>query len=81
MKCFVLRHIKDTVNDLQGVVSSEQSGNHVVLPADDAVELAEGRQSGGPHPHDEVLVDEAVVQLVGVQLVDGPAPVYGLRCS
>ena len=55
--------------------------DHVLLPVDDTVELAEGGQSGGPHPHDEVLVDEAVVQLVGVQLVDGPAPVHRLRCS
>lgn len=71
--------MKDTVDDLQGVVPSEQSGNHAVLLGDDAVEFAEGGQSGGPHPHDEVLVDEAVVLRVSVQLVHRPAPVHRLR--
>lgn len=58
----MLDHIKDTVDDLQGVVSSGQSWDHVVLSrGDDAVEFAEGRQGGGSHPHDKVLVDEAAV--------------------
>lgn len=72
--------MKDTVDDLQSVVSSGQGRNHVVLLLDDAVEFAEGRQGGGSHPHDEVLVNEAVVLWVRVQLVDWPAPVHRLRC-
>ena len=52
---------KDTVDDLQRVVPALQRGNHFALLVDDAVEFAEGRQGGGSHPHDEVLVDEAVV--------------------
>lgn len=71
--------MKDTVDHLQGVVPSRQRRHHLAALADDAVELAEGGQGGGPHPHDEVLVDEAVVALIRVQLIDGPAPVQRLR--
>lgn len=45
---------------------------------DDAVQLAEGRQGGGSHPDNEILVDEAVVLWVGVQLVNRPAPIHRL---
>lgn len=72
-------HWQDTVDDLQRVVAPGQRGHHVAGPVDDAVELPEGGQGRRAHPHDEVLVDEAVV--VGgrrVQLVDGPAPVERL---
>ena len=55
-------HVKDTVDDLQSVVSAGESWNHVVVVlTDDAVEFAEGRQGGGSHPDDEILVDEAGV--------------------
>lgn len=73
--------MKDTVDDLQSVVSMRQRWNHVARLIDDAVEFAEGRQGGGSHPHDEVLVDKAVVLHSNVQLVDGPAPVQRLRCA
>lgn len=68
--------VKDTVDDLQRVVPGQQRRNHVTRLVDDAVEFAEGRQGGGSHPHDEVLVDEAVVVRSAVQLIDGPAPVH-----
>lgn len=70
--------VKDTVGDLQRVVPAQQRRNPVTRLADDAVEFAEGRQGGGSHPHDEVLVDEAVVAVVqsAVQFIDGPAPVH-----
>lgn len=71
--------MKDTVDDLQRVVSVLQRRNHFARLVDDAVEFAEGRQGGGSHPHDEVLVDEAVVLGSSVQLVNGPAPVDRLR--
>lgn len=75
-------HVKDTVDHLQGVVSPGHGWHHAVAwRLDDAVEFAEGRQGGGPHPHDEVLVDEAVIIRSGVQLVDGSAPVQRLRCT
>lgn len=68
--------MKDTVDHLQGVVSTLQRRNHVVLFADDAIEFTEGRQSGRAHPHDEILIDETVVVRVTVHLVDGSAPVH-----
>lgn len=74
-------HVKDTVDDLQSVVSTWQRWNQVARLIDDAVELAEGRQGSGSHPHDEVLIDKAVVVRSGVQLVDGPAPVQRLHCA
>lgn len=74
-------HVKDTVDDLQGVVSAWQRWNRVARLIDDAVEFAEGRQGSGSHPHDEVLIDKAVVVHSGVQFVDGPAPVQRLRCA
>lgn len=73
--------MEDTVDHFQSVVPTGQSRNRAVLPVDDAVQFAERRQSGSSHPHDEVLVDEAVVLWVGVQLVHRPAPVHWLRCS
>jgi len=74
-------HFKDTVNHFQAVVPSWQSGHHIVPLLDDAIEFAERRQGGSSHPHDEVLVDEAVVLRVGIQLKHGPVPVHRLRCS
>lgn len=68
--------MKDTVHDLQRVVPTRQRRNHVTRLVDDAVEFAEGWQGGGSHPHDEVLVDEAVVVQSAVQFIDGPAPVH-----
>lgn len=68
--------VKDTVDDLQSVVPTRQRRNRVTRLVDDAVEFAEGRQGGGSHPHDEVLVDEAVVVRSAVQFIDGPAPVH-----
>lgn len=70
---------QDTVHHLQGVVAARQRGMHVAPPLDDPVQLPERGQGGGPHPHDEILVDESVVVRVGVQLEHGPAPVHRLR--
>lgn len=72
---------QDTVDDLQRVVAPGQRGHHVAAPVDDAVELPEGGQGRRAHPHDEVLVDEAVVVGRRVQVVDGPAPVERLGRS
>lgn len=43
---------------------------------DDAVQLAEGGQGSCPHPHNEILIDEAIVVRVWrVQLIDRLPPV------
>ena len=47
---------------------------------DAPVEFAERGERGRPHPDDQVLVQVSVVGGVGgVELVDGPLPVAGLR--
>ncbi len=71
---------KDTVGDFQAVVASGKSGCHVVLLLNDAVELSEGGESSCAHPHDEILIYEAVVFWVNVQLINRLAPVDRLRC-
>lgn len=72
---------KDTVADADAVVASrkavaEQLAAAAVQYPVELLEVGEGRL---PHPHDEVVVDEAVVvRLVRVQLVHGPPPVRRL---
>ena len=72
---------KDTVADGDGVVSLGQpvleDGPFVLHTA---VKLAEGRESRGPHPHDQVLVLVPVIVLTGVwiQLVHWTRPVQRL---
>lgn len=66
------------VIDVEAVGSTGQASGEVAL-VDTAVELAEGGQGGGAHPHDEVLVDEAcVVGVASIQQVGGTGPVGGL---
>lgn len=73
---------KDTVRDVQDVFATGQSGSHVGLLLDDAVELAKGRQSSRAHPHDQVLIDETVVLWIRiVQLVHRLPPVHRLGCT
>ncbi len=70
---------KDTVGDFQAVVASAKCGSHVGL-LNDAVELSEGGESSCAHPHDEILIYEAVVIWVNVQLINRLVPVDRLRC-
>lgn len=71
---------KDTVGDFQAVVAPGKCGCHVVLLLNDAVELSEGGESSCAHPHDEILIYEAVVVWVKVQLINRLVPVDRLRC-
>ncbi len=71
---------KDTVGDFQAVVASGKCGSHVGLLLNDAVELSEGGESSCAHPHDEILIYEAVVIWVNVQLINRLVPVDRLRC-
>lgn len=72
---------KDTVVDLQGVISNGQPLAVVTL-CYPPVELLEVGQGGSSHPHQEVLVQEAVVGCVrGVQLIHRSGPVDGLHCT
>lgn len=67
---------KDTVGDAQHIVAPGQGGGRVGL-LDDAIELAKRGQRSRTHPHNEVLVDEAVVVGIRrVQLVNGLPPVH-----
>lgn len=68
------------VSDFQAVVSSGQCGCHVVLLLNNAVQLSEGGQGSGAHPHNEILVYEAVVFWVSVQLIDRLPPVDRFCC-
>ena len=77
-RVYVCVWLKDTVADGDGVVSLRQpilEDGSLVLYA--AVKLAEGRESRGPHPHNQVLVLVPVIVLtgVGIQFVDGTRPV------
>lgn len=79
---FTSNDSKDTVIDFQDVIAAGQSRGGTGLLLDDAVQLAESGQRSGAHPHDEVLVDEAVVvSIVRVQLVHRPPPVHRLSCA
>lgn len=72
--------MKDTVDDLQSVVSSGERRHHVVVVLiDDSVKFAESRQGGCSHPDDEILIDEACVVRVAAELVHRLAPVHRLR--
>ena len=66
---------KDTVGDFQGVVPTRKSWGHVVLLLNNTVQLAKGRQGSRSHPHDKVLIDEAIIFQVIVKLIDGLAPI------
>lgn len=63
------------VGDLQGVVASRQGRSHAVFPLDDAVKFAEGGERSRSHPDNEVLIDEAVVLLVNIQLIHVLVPI------
>lgn len=71
---------KDTVGDFQAIVASGKCGCHVGLLLNDAVELSEGGESSCAHPHDEILIYEAVVIWLNVQLINRLMPVDRLRC-
>lgn len=72
---------KDTVGDVQDVAAAGEGGAHVGLLLDNPIQLPKGGQRGRAHPHDEVLVDEAVVLRIRVQLVHGLPPVHRLVCA
>lgn len=72
---------KDTVGDFQGVVAPRKSWGHVVLLLDNTVQLAKGRQGSCSHPHDKVLINEAIIFQVIVKLIDRLAPVDWLGCA
>lgn len=73
---------KDTVSDLQEVFATGQSGGCARLLLDDAIELAKGGQRSRAHPHNEVLIDKAVVlRIWWVQLIHWLPPVHRLRCA
>lgn len=65
---------KDTVGDFNGVVSSWQTFGIIPL-CDSPIKLSEIWKSSSPHPHQEILIDEAIVgRIVGVQLIGRPGP-------
>ncbi|KAH1181591.1 hypothetical protein KIL84_005317 [Mauremys mutica] len=69
------------VGDVEAVGALGQARGEVAL-THAAVELAEGRQSSGAHPHNEVLVDEAgIVEVALVQHVGSMGPVGRLGCA
>ncbi len=72
---------KDTVGNFNGVVSSWQT--LCVIPlCDSPVQLSVIWQGRRPHPHQKILIDEAVViGVCGVQLVSRPGPSYGLHST
>lgn len=51
---------KDTVGDIQLIVPRAKGGRRVGL-LDNAIELAKSGQRSRTHPHNEVLIDEAIV--------------------
>lgn len=65
---------KDTVGDFNGIISSRETFG--IIPIRDApVKLSEIWKSSSPHPHQEILIDEAIVgSIVGVQLIGRPGP-------
>lgn len=70
---------KDTVSDIQAVIAAGQGRGHVGFLLDNAIELAKGRQSSCAHPHNEVLVDKAiVVRICWIQLIHRLPPVHRL---
>lgn len=71
---------KDTVGDKDAVVSSRQPlGEGFYGSVQDTVELLEVVEGSLPHPHDQVLVDEAVVVFVpGVEVIHWLLPVQRL---
>lgn len=68
---------KDTVGDLHAVVAFwEATFKGFVGALQNAVELLEIGEGGLPHPHYEVLVDEAIVDgVLRLQFVHGPGPI------
>ena len=73
----------DTVDDVDAVVPSRQSiGEGLLGSYQDPVELLEVGEGRLPHPHDQVLVDEAVVGGVQwIQQVHRLLPVWGTGCA
>lgn len=79
---WILESLKDTVIDLQAVVSSRKSWTLVVLRKDDAVQFPEVRQRSCSHPHNEVLIDESiVVRISRIKLVNRSTPVQWFSSS
>lgn len=70
---------KDTVGNSKGIVSSWKTLSIIAL-CDASIQLPEIWQGRPSHPHQEILVDEAIVsRVIGVQLVGRSGPENGFH--
>lgn len=70
---------KDTICNVKTIVTSRQAFSKVLYAIESTVQFFESGKGGCPHPHNEVIIEEAIVfWILFIQFIDRLRPGWRL---